>query len=161
MNLPPVLFQPINALCCVPLLIKIPASLVGAAVNPDDNIIKLSLMSRLVVLTVVVVPFTVKLPVIIASSPTNKLFFIPIPPCVIREPVSPDVEVVLFAKLIEPTVVIETGVVSPNSHVAVLLVFNVPSETVNDVSNVALFFTFNVPAITVLPDVAVTWNLSV
>ena len=64
-NLSTLSSQPINILPEVPRFIKIPESLTGAPVNPDVNIIKLSLISRLVVFIDVVVPFTVKSPEIV------------------------------------------------------------------------------------------------
>ena len=56
--------QPINTFCDEPLSIIKPLSCVGASVedNPWDNSIKASLTAVLVVLIVVVVPFTVKSP---------------------------------------------------------------------------------------------------
>ena len=76
LNLSLVSSQPIKALFPVePLSIIIPASLVEEAA-PLFNSIKLSLITVFVVLTVVVVPFTVKLPAIVTSCdavtfPTN------------------------------------------------------------------------------------------
>ena len=72
-NLSALSSQPINILPLLPRFIKIPESFTGSSVivNPDDNIIKLSLMSRLVVFNVVVVPFTVKFPEIVTFALDN------------------------------------------------------------------------------------------
>ena len=64
--------QPINTLSLVPLSIIKPASLLGNPTTPFDKPIKLSLISRLLAFTVVVVPLTVRSPVITALAPTYK-----------------------------------------------------------------------------------------
>ena len=65
--------QPINALSESPLSNTIPMSLPGVPVVPLPNSISLSEIVELVVASVVVVPFTVKLPVITALPPTDTL----------------------------------------------------------------------------------------
>ena len=62
--------QPINTLSELPLSITKPASFKGEPDVPFPNSIRASVICVLVVLTVVVVPFTVKLPVIVALPAT-------------------------------------------------------------------------------------------
>ena len=103
---------PINAFVELPLSIKRPASLAGVPEVPFETPIKLSVTSILVVLMVVVVPFTVKLPVTVALPPTVKLLVTdalspikallatPRPPVVLRAPL---VELVLCVALVTET----------------------------------------------------------
>ena len=63
--------NPINALSALPLSITKPASLAGVPEVPFANSIRVSDMTELVVARVVVVPLTVKLPVIVASPATD------------------------------------------------------------------------------------------
>ena len=69
-NLSALSSQPIKALLLSPLSMTIPMSLPGVPVVPVPNSINLSSIVELVVDSVVVVPFTVKLPVITALPPT-------------------------------------------------------------------------------------------
>ena len=63
--------NPIKAFALSPLSITIPISLPGVPVVPVPNSISLSVIVELVVLSVVVVPLTVRLPVIVALPPTD------------------------------------------------------------------------------------------
>ena len=63
--------NPIKAFALSPLSITIPISLPGVPVVPVPNSISLSVIVELVVLSVVVVPLTVRLPVIVALPPTE------------------------------------------------------------------------------------------
>ena len=65
-NLSALSSKPINPLDWMPLLIKIPESLIGSPEVPLPTSIKLSVTSRFVALTVVVVPLTVSPPLIVA-----------------------------------------------------------------------------------------------
>ena len=65
--------QPINALSLSPLSSTIPMSLPGVPVVPLPNSISLSEITVFVVFAVVVVPFTVRFPVIVALPPTDIL----------------------------------------------------------------------------------------
>ena len=69
MNLSADSSQPINALSLSPLSSTIPISLPGVPVVPLPNSISLSDITELVVASVVVVPFTVRFPVIVALPP--------------------------------------------------------------------------------------------
>ena len=71
MNLSSDSSNPINALSALPLSITKPASLAGVPEVPFANSIRISDMTELVVARVVVVPLTVKLPVIVASPATD------------------------------------------------------------------------------------------
>ena len=73
LNLSSLSSYPINALSELPLSITIPASLLGLPEVPFPNSNSESETTVLVVDTVVVVPFTVKSPVIVASPATDKL----------------------------------------------------------------------------------------
>ena len=75
LNLSSLSSNPINALSALPLSITIPESLPGAPEEPFPNSNSVSETTVLVVDTVVVVPFTVKSPVIVASPATDK--FVP------------------------------------------------------------------------------------
>ena len=71
-NLSSLSSKPINALSDEPLSITIPASLAGEPDVPLASSINVSLTTVLVVSIVVVVPFTVKSPVIVALPATSK-----------------------------------------------------------------------------------------
>ena len=73
LNLSSLSSNPINALSELPLSITKPASLAGVPEVPFPNSNSESETTVLVVDTVVVVPFTVKSPVIVASPATDKL----------------------------------------------------------------------------------------
>ena len=75
LNLSSLSSYPINALSALPLSITIPASFEGVPEVPFPNSNNESETTVLVVDTVVVVPFTVKSPVIVASPATDK--FVP------------------------------------------------------------------------------------
>ena len=71
MNLLAASSQPINTLSSEPLSIIIPASAVGFPDVPLPSSINLSLTTVFVVDTVVVVPFTIKLPATVTLGAVN------------------------------------------------------------------------------------------
>ena len=102
--------KPKNAFFSEPLLIKIPASLVGATVaaKPLFKPINESSMSIFDVFTVVVVPFTVKLPLITVLPPTLKppatfkFSPIPTPPVTTNAPLAELVLLVASVIVVKP-----------------------------------------------------------
>ena len=155
-----------NKLFSLPLLIIIPESLVGAPVSPEFNPIIVSATFIFVVLIAVVVPFTLKFPVITASPatailpPTFKFFPIPIPPVTLRAPVAVLVLSVESDNTVEPLAVnvvnvAELGVTSP------IIVPSIDPELISTLGNTVKPLNVTDPLANVIKSVSLEWPIVV